>query len=433
MFSLKTVFNTDIRRFKLDSCSFENLEKNLEAYGPGPFAIKYVDEDGDLVSISSDIELEEAFHVAGGGFAGGGTLKLAISQISEDFVVVPEAESSQPAVSMAEPESAPVEPESAPVESFLPALVKTEVPPSPFFWAPPKKEDFPVMTNKENPFLAMARKDSPSSVKKEAPTKTEAYPEKQDIQPNKHMKEQPKKQERGNVHSNVRCDGCDAFPLVGIRYKCSVCPDFDLCEACEARDEHPAEHPLIKQRVEDTITVHKGIQCDGCNAAPIRGNRYKCTVCPDYDLCETCEEKGAHPAGHPMLKMKVSVGRCVRGRGMGGCRRPNREAKEAKEEVKLPAKEEVKMPVEDVVKAKDTPSVTDIPQKIVASPIMPVSVPIALPVANKPLQVSLSLPLLYASQLETLKAMGFGDEERLVALLNKYKGDVNRTCLEMLN
>jgi len=37
-------------------------------------------------------------------------------------------------------------------------------------------------------------------------------------------------------------------PIQGIRYKCSVCANFDLCANCEAQDSHPAEHPLIKTR-----------------------------------------------------------------------------------------------------------------------------------------------------------------------------------------
>ncbi|XP_037673765.1 sequestosome-1 isoform X2 [Choloepus didactylus] len=42
------------------------------------------------------------------------------------------------------------------------------------------------------------------------------------------------------VHPNVICDGCDG-PVVGTRYKCSVCPDYDLCSACEEKGLHP-EH-----------------------------------------------------------------------------------------------------------------------------------------------------------------------------------------------
>ena len=34
------------------------------------------------------------------------------------------------------------------------------------------------------------------------------------------------------VHKNVKCDGCGAFPIEGIRYKCAVCRDFDYCEKC---------------------------------------------------------------------------------------------------------------------------------------------------------------------------------------------------------
>ena len=46
------------------------------------------------------------------------------------------------------------------------------------------------------------------------------------------------------IHSKVTCDGCGVKPLMGIRYKCSVCHDFDFCEKCEDTEEHP--HPFIK-------------------------------------------------------------------------------------------------------------------------------------------------------------------------------------------
>jgi hypothetical protein len=49
--------------------------------------------------------------------------------------------------------------------------------------------------------------------------------------------------------------------------------------------------------------IHHGVKCDGCAVHPIQGTRYKCAVCPDYDLCEKCESSKVHCNGHPLVKM----------------------------------------------------------------------------------------------------------------------------------
>jgi len=53
----------------------------------------------------------------------------------------------------------------------------------------------------------------------------------------------------------------------------------------------------------DSPIVHKGITCDGCNKTPV-GVRYKCTSCFDFDLCENCESKSQHDPEHLFLKIK---------------------------------------------------------------------------------------------------------------------------------
>jgi len=48
----------------------------------------------------------------------------------------------------------------------------------------------------------------------------------------------------GEEHPNVTCDGCE-MPVVGFRYKCVQCPDYDLCGRCETKGLHPG-HNLIR-------------------------------------------------------------------------------------------------------------------------------------------------------------------------------------------
>ncbi|XP_067663575.1 sequestosome-1-like isoform X2 [Haliotis asinina] len=55
--------------------------------------------------------------------------------------------------------------------------------------------------------------------------------------------------------------------------------------------------------------LHPDIICDGCEGA-VYGVRYKCLVCPDYDLCSQCEDQNTHPL-HDMWKMvSLKSARC---------------------------------------------------------------------------------------------------------------------------
>ena len=49
---------------------------------------------------------------------------------------------------------------------------------------------------------------------------------------------------------------------------------------------------------------HEGVSCDSCKKNHFKGLRYKCLICYDYDLCSACHESGAtsnrHLPTHPM-------------------------------------------------------------------------------------------------------------------------------------
>merc|ERR1712018_333345 len=54
--------------------------------------------------------------------------------------------------------------------------------------------------------------------------------------------------------------------------------------------------------------AHPGVTCDGCEG-PVVGPRYKCLTCPDYDLCGSCEGRGLH-VQHRMIRLPAP---CKRG------------------------------------------------------------------------------------------------------------------------
>ena len=55
------------------------------------------------------------------------------------------------------------------------------------------------------------------------------------------------------VHNNIKCEHCFMEPIVGFRYKCSVCSNYNLCEKCEEKNEETQNHShdFIKIRNEE--------------------------------------------------------------------------------------------------------------------------------------------------------------------------------------
>lgn len=45
------------------------------------------------------------------------------------------------------------------------------------------------------------------------------------------------------------------------------------------------------------------VTCDICRERPLRGIRYKCRICNNYDLCRKCYVSSGHGDNHDMIRM----------------------------------------------------------------------------------------------------------------------------------
>lgn len=61
----------------------------------------------------------------------------------------------------------------------------------------------------------------------------------------------------------------------------------------------------LKEQILKHAYVHEGISCVKCGTRPIKGTRYKCFVCSDFNLCEFCEtQANEHTLEHAFLKIR---------------------------------------------------------------------------------------------------------------------------------
>ena len=183
---------------------------------------------------------------------------------------------------------------------------------------------------------------------------------------NKNEIKEEKKEQNKVVHHCYICDGCGMNPIVGKRYNCKNCSNFDFCEKCYKKNRknhghefkliekpvfelflpnhhHPKINPFFRHKSKKNIIpekklkgvkpegvpkkmehcptmgnifekqkenekvsnkiIHFGVKCDGCGKFPIVGCRFKCAVCDNFDYCEDCEKKLAQKHNHPFLKI----------------------------------------------------------------------------------------------------------------------------------
>ncbi|CBY08004.1 unnamed protein product [Oikopleura dioica] len=77
-------------------------------------------------------------------------------------------------------------------------------------------------------------------------------------------------------HESVSCDNCLQNNFEGIRYKCLICHDYDLCERCYSRGaatgNHRPDHPMQSILTHhDSNLYHRGDSDPDCYTCPYCG------------------------------------------------------------------------------------------------------------------------------------------------------------------
>ncbi|CAB4494697.1 unnamed protein product [Rhizophagus irregularis] len=107
-----------------------------------------------------------------------------------------------------------------------------------------------------------------------------------------------------------------------MRWKCTSCEDYDLCQICKTKSHihhHPDDHVfelVPHSRTSDRalqFAVHYDFVCKCCEKT-IHGMRWKCTFCNNYDLCQDCKSKSSnihdHPNNHAFQPIAYQVDEC---------------------------------------------------------------------------------------------------------------------------
>ena len=327
--TIKTVFTTargdvDTRRFALTSSSdkysqllafLDSTYARVHSLTPlsTQFALSYVDPDGDECSINSEPELLEAVRCA---VEEGKTLKVKVK--AEDAVAISRPSSvassraddpvsragATPSISQPGTVNPPVPEEAEDGEyvqvddlahshtsiSSSPSVVDALVQPLKSFslTAPTDEEE---EETKEAPATAAAA-PSPAPAKAATPTVPAAVLV-EDITEEERLEDEL-------VNDIIR----STVEVASAAASTSAASPFTILHnhsASSASAPAAPSEPTGPAR-------HENVICDGCNTSPIVGDRFKCAVCPDFDLCSACEAAGKHPASHTLLKIKVANG-----------------------------------------------------------------------------------------------------------------------------
>lgn len=151
----------------------------------------------------------------------------------------------------------------------------------------------------------------------------------------KAQQEEEEARQAAGERARIKCGICESTDFIAYIYHCLVCegePPMRICSTCfenrKSNSRHASSHPVVRYDEDfdgrlfgvpftsSTINLrslerefgaetHANLRCNVCAAEPIRGLRFKCDACHDYDVCMECYQRRRatmkHSPDHPMI------------------------------------------------------------------------------------------------------------------------------------
>jgi len=301
---LKIKLGEDTRRLTVESApTFAQLVVLLKQLFPNlrePFQVKYEDEDKDLITITTDVELKESVNVCSITQSSLGSPVLRL------FLTVPPQTTQAPSVGKEEAtfeQKGQEQPEAAnPFAAFA------NSPLAQLFNNPALLQSIagPILSNPQmlqamlGQFLASM---GPGQQQTNISDLTKLFQNLGLNQTEQQQSANPQQTAQGFAQLLNNPMLRDFLPQM-----MGMFGNFAQNNPFGQPTSTPASPPK-----EEGDQQHPGVVCDSCGNG-IAGIRYKCNNCPDYDLCQACEAKGGvHDPSHVFLKIAKPVQNFARG------------------------------------------------------------------------------------------------------------------------
>lgn len=372
----------------------------------GAFRLQWTDDEGDLITVTNDAELREALSAANGK-----TLRLRAVVIDGAAVSAPTTFTPPP--SLTTPALTPTLAAAAAADPDVPNVPKL-----------PNTEAGGTQVREQRPEEAIQQMVQNFLTNTLPSTMAMLGPELERLGPQ--LQAAAAKVGPQLQRAMQQMAGRD----VNLEVEVEVEDGADAATAAEPEPTEPVK-----------VFAHRHVICDGCGSGVV-GARFKCLQCPDYDLCAGCEATSKH-GHHLMLRVRVPSPQAQA--FLGNFRRPfARFFAHNIPNYLRPPRRHCEGPVAGVERTGSghghhfhcggRPKSPTAPQaEPVYVPTASIPEPVAAPATESAPEyraVPLSVP--FAQELEDLISMGFQGIEHLRSLLTEHNGRIDLVINELL-